>query len=63
MKQMTRGPWSEPRDIKRLERRRNCREKSLTRKENQEWVESWKPREEKVYQIRRMISYVTCYVI
>ena len=32
MKQMTKGPWSEPRDIKRLERRRNCKREIIKEK-------------------------------
>ena len=29
---MTNGPWSEPRDIKRLERRRNCKREIIKEK-------------------------------
>ena len=32
MKQMTNRPWSEPRDIKRLERRRNCKREIIKEK-------------------------------
>ena len=32
MKQMAKGPWSEPRDIKRLEGKRNCKREIIKEK-------------------------------